>query len=99
MVGSVEAVAGIFVDALWVSPKRFFQGGIFDDWGEVLLVAAFVALCIIWGIMERQSNLRFWLGVLAVAIGVELVVAGGPIAETVTDAALVVPRALMHLLR
>jgi len=40
-----------------------------------------------------------WLGVLALAIGVKLVLADGPITHTVTDSALVVPRALLRLFR
>jgi hypothetical protein len=97
--GSSTAVGRVFAGDLWISPFKVFQGGIFDEWGEVLLTAAFVALCIIWGIMERQSNLRFWLGLLAVASGVKLVMDGGPIAQTVIDSALALPRYLMHLFR
>lgn len=94
-----DAPDGVSASGLWISPLKVFQGGVFDEWGEVLLVAAFVALCIIWGITERQSNTRFWLGVLAVVIGVKLVVDGGPVAQTVVDAALALPRFVMHLFR
>lgn len=94
-----DAPDRVFASDLWISPFKLFQGGIFDDWGEVLLAAAFIALCIIWGITERQSSTRFWLGVVAVAIGVKLVVDGGPVTNRVTDAALALPRFVMHLFR
>ena len=36
-----DAPDGVSASGLWISPLKVFQGGVFDEWGEVLLVAAF----------------------------------------------------------
>ena len=93
-------MAGLAADSpIWVSRWRLFHSGIYEDWGELLLVAVFLGLCIFWGLMDRRSSIRLWLGVLAVVIGVKLVLADGPITHTVTDTALAVPRAVLRLFR
>jgi len=83
---------------LWVSPWKLMTRGIYEDWAELLLVAVFGALCITWGLLDRKSSQRFWLGVVTFALGVELAWNDGPIAHTVTDTALIIPRALLRLL-
>jgi hypothetical protein len=86
--------------SLWVSPwKLFSESELFQNWGELVLVAMFLALVLFWVLMDRKTSLRLWLGVLAVAIAVKLVLDDGPIAHTVTDAALALPRAAAHLFR
>jgi len=93
-------MAGLAADsAVWVSPWKLFHTGIYEDWGELLLVAMFAALCIIWAIMDRRSELRLGVGVLALVIGAKMVMDGGPIAQRVTDVALSVPRAVARALR
>ena len=99
VVGTVEWVAGLAASSLWVSPWELFQTELYRDWGELILVAVFLALGIIWMIMDRQTPLRFWLGVMAVALGVKIAVDDGPIARTVTDAAIALPRAAINLFR
>ena len=99
VVGRVETFADVAV-SLSVSPwKLFSQSELYRNWGELVLVAVFLALCLFWMLMERRTSLRFWLGVLAVAVGVKVVLNDGPIAHTVTDAALALPRAARHLFR
>ena len=99
VVGRVETFADVAV-SLWVSPwKLFSESELYQNWGELVLVAVFLAICLFWVLMDRRTSLRLWLGVVAVAIGVMLVVDDGPIARTVTDAALALPRAASHLFR
>ena len=98
-VGRLEVLAGLAADSLWLSPWKQFQVWLREDWGETAMVGAFVALCIIWGVMDRQTQLRFWLGVLAFAVGVKIVIDDGPMARTVTDAVLYLPRAATHAFR
>ena len=99
VVGRVETLAGLAA-SLWVSPwKLFSESELMQSWGELVLVAIFLGLCLFWVLMDRKTSLRLWLGVVAVAIGVKLVVDDGPIARTVTDAALALPRAAIHLFR
>jgi hypothetical protein len=88
--GTVEALAGFAGRlSLWRSPWTLFtESELYQSWGELLLVAVFLALCLFWMLMERKTALRFWLGVAAVVAGVNLVLNDGPIAHTVTDAAL-----------
>ena len=97
VVGRVETFADVAV-SLWVSPwKLFSQSELYQDWGELVLVGVFLALCLFWVLMDRRTSLRLWLGVVAVAIAVMLVVEDGPIAHTVTEAVLALPRAAIHL--
>ena len=100
MVGTLDTLADLAASSsLWVSPWEHLDRILYEDWGELLLVAVFLGLCIFWGLMDRRSSIRLWLGVLAVVIGVKLVLADGPITHTVTDTALVVPRAVLRLFR
>ena len=100
MVGTLDTLADLAASSsLWVSPWQHLDRILYEDWGELLLVAVFLGLCIFWGLMDRRSSIRLWLGVLAVVIGVKLVLADGPITHTVTDTALVVPRAVLRLFR
>ena len=100
VVGKLVTLADLVASSsLWVSPWKHLDTSLYEDWGELLLVAVFLGLCIFWGLMDRRSSIRLWLGVLALAIGVKLVLADGPITHTVTDSALVVPRALLRLFR
>lgn len=92
------AAARVINASLWVSPWKLMTRGMYEDWAEMLLVAIFGALCITWGIMDRKSSQRFWIGVVAFALGVELAWNDGPIAHTVTDTALIIPRALLRVL-
>jgi hypothetical protein len=97
--GMVETLPDLAV-SIWTSPwKHFGESELFRNWGELVLVGVFLALCLFWMLMDRKTSLRFWLGVLAVAVGVKLVVDDGPIAHTVTDSALALPRAARHLFR
>jgi len=100
VVGTLDTLADLAASSsLWVSPWEHLDRILYEDWGELLLVAVFLGLCIFWGLMDRRTRIRLWLGVLALAIGVKLVLADGPITHTVTDSALVVPRALLRLFR
>jgi len=99
VVGRVETFADVAV-SLWVSPwKLFSQSELYQDWGELVLVGVFLALCLFWVLMDRRTSLRLWMGVLAAVIAVKLVLDDGPIAHTVSDAALALPRAAIHLFR
>src|SRR5438876_4684022 len=100
VVGKLVTLADLVASSsLWVSPWKHLDTSLYEDWGELLLVAVFLGLCIFWGLMDRRSSIRLWLGVLAVVIGVKLVLADGPITHTVTDTALAVPRAVLRLFR
>ena len=100
VVGKLVTLADLVASSsLWVSPWKHLDTALYEDWGELLLVAVFLGICIFWGLMDRRTRIRLWLGVLALAIGVKLVLADGPITHTVTDSALVVPRALLRLFR
>ena len=98
-VGRLDVLAGLAADSLWLAPWKLIQTGLREDWTETMLVGAFVALCIVWGVMDRQTSLRFWLGVLTFAVGVKIVIGDGPMARTVTDAVLYLPRAAEHAFR
>ena len=97
VVRRLETLADVTV-SLWVSPwKLFTESELYQNWGELVLVAVFLALVLFWMLMDRKTSLRLWMGVLAVVIAVKLAVDDGPIAHTVTDAALALPRAAAHL--
>ena len=99
VVGMVDTLPALAV-SIWVSPWKHVVGSeLFLNWGELVMVAVFLALCLSWMLMDRKTSLRFWLGVLALGVGVKLVVDDGPIVHTVTDSALAVPRAAWHLFR
>ena len=64
VVGRVETLAGLAV-SLWVSPwKLFSQSELMQSWGELVLVAIFLGLCLFWVLMDRKTSLRLWLGVV-----------------------------------
>src|SRR5881296_2670772 len=98
--GKLELLAELAASSsAWTSPWTRFGSGLYEDWGELLLVAVFLGLCLFWALMDRRTSIRLWFGVLALAIGVKLVLADGPITHTVTDTALAIPRAVLHLFR
>ena len=97
VVGRLETLADVTV-GLWVSPwKLFTESELYQNWGELVLVAVFLALVLFWMLMDRKTSLRLWMGVLAAVIAVKLVWDDGPIAHTVADAVLALPRAAVHL--
>jgi hypothetical protein len=99
VVGRSETLANVTV-SLWVSPwKLFSESELVQNWGELVLVAVFLALVLFWMLMDRKTSLRLWMGVLAAVVAVKLMWDDGPIAHTVTDAALALPRAASHLFR
>src|SRR5437879_3454728 len=93
VVGRLETLAGVAV-SLWVSPwKLFSESELYQNWGELVLVAVFLALILFWMLMDRKTSLRLWMGVLAVAIAVKLVWDDGRISHTVSGAGPALPRA------
>src|SRR5256885_15742156 len=63
VVGRVETFADVAV-SLWVSPwKLFSESELYRNWGELVLVGVFLALCLFWVLMDRRTSLRLWLGV------------------------------------